>query len=676
MQLIGKTVGKYRIIEQIGQGGMATVYKAFQADLDRLVAIKILAPHHALSPEFRERFFREAKSIAKLSHPNILTVYDIGIDEDLSYIAMKYVGGSRMNDIMGEKIPLPRVCDLIDQISGALDHAHKNGIIHRDIKPANILLEGDWVFLTDFGIAKIMEASTALTSTGEVMGTPAYMSPEQASGKTADHRTDIYSLGIVLYELVTGQVPFTGETPYGVLFRIVQGDLPLPRSFRPDLSEEVERVILKALAKDPEHRYNRAGELAEALRLAVGKESGEISLKTQPLSSPDSEKIVQTPRPAASAPPLKEPVAITPPPSPVRNRRKLFAGIAALSVVLLIVIGLFYPRGTDTSKQKGSVESQDSSSVKTKAAPSLRIDSNPRSATVYVNGSSKGVTPILLDLPIGQYSVRVELPDYKPWEDVIRLDEPREYPVKVELEREVKTASLEISTTPPGAYIYINGELLDGKTPLKRFLKLGNYTILVRMTDYVDIERTIHIEELKEYSLALDLTKIELPKETGNKHDEHREDAAAFYLEAEKYLEQKNYRDALQNFARASEMGHLESLNELGFMYKQGLGVSKDLNKAASYFRKAAMGGYAPSQINLGIMYFKGQGVQKNDGEAAKWFRKAAENGDAEGQFYLATMYKYGLGVEKNAREAAKWFKEAADHGNAQAAEALRRTGK
>jgi serine/threonine protein kinase len=294
MQLIGRSLGQYRIIEQIGAGGMATVYKAYQPGLDRFVAIKILPPQHAQNPGFKERFFREAKAVAQLSHPNILPVYDVGIEDDISYFAMKYVPDRTLRNIMGEHMPLPLVCRLIDQMASALDHAHERGIIHRDVKPANILLEGEWVLFTDFGIAKIVEETLALTVSGELLGTPAYMSPEQAAGKSVDHRSDIYSLGIVLFEMVTGQVPFKGETPYGVLFKHVHDSLPLPHSYRPDLPEAVEKTILKALAKDPGDRYEHAGSMALALHTALDENPVEKTLRATPVLGPPSGSDVAT----------------------------------------------------------------------------------------------------------------------------------------------------------------------------------------------------------------------------------------------------------------------------------------------------------------------------------------------------------------------------------------------
>ncbi len=281
MNLIGHNLGQYRIIEPIGEGGMAAVFKAYQPGLDRYVAVKILPAQHALTPGFKERFMREAKAVAQLSHPNILPIYDVGLEGDLSYFVMKYVPDHTLKEVMGQPIPLVRASHYIDQVAGALDHAHEQGILHRDIKLANMLLEGDWLLLADFGIAKIAEGSTILTGTGAILGTPAYVSPEQAGGKPVDQRTDIYSLGIVLYEMVTGRVPYQGETPMGVVVKHIIEPLPLPRSLNPDLPEAVERVILKALAKAPTDRYGRAGQLAEALSQAVDKaEIGLVSEET------------------------------------------------------------------------------------------------------------------------------------------------------------------------------------------------------------------------------------------------------------------------------------------------------------------------------------------------------------------------------------------------------------
>jgi tetratricopeptide (TPR) repeat protein len=234
------------------------------------VAVKVLLPHQAGTPEFRERFIREAKAIAQLNHPNILPVIDYGQDGDLIYIVMKYVAGGTLAERLKHPIDLATTTALIAQIASALDHAHQRGIVHRDVKPSNVLLDdGEWVQLADFGLAKLLEGDQGLTSTGLSMGTPAYLSPEQGQGETIDRHADIYSLGVILYEMVTGRLPFTAETPLGVIIKHIY-DQPLPpRTLNPSIPDTLEAVILKGLAKPIEQRYHSAGEVARALQLAV-----------------------------------------------------------------------------------------------------------------------------------------------------------------------------------------------------------------------------------------------------------------------------------------------------------------------------------------------------------------------------------------------------------------------
>lgn len=269
-KLIGTSLGQYRIIEQIGVGGMATVFKAYQAALDRYVAVKVLPAQHALTPGFSERFTREAKAVAQLNHPNILPIYDFGQEGDLSYIVSKYVSAGTLKERMDTPLSLQEAARFIEQLAGALDHAHRRGILHRDVKPSNVLVdEGDWTLLTDFGLAKIIAGESQLTGSGVGIGTPAYMAPEQIIGTEADHRSEIYALGVILYEMLTGRAPYEAETPMAMALKHVQEDPPLPRQLNPDLPEAVERVILKAMAKEPEHRYHSAGEMAQALTQAL-----------------------------------------------------------------------------------------------------------------------------------------------------------------------------------------------------------------------------------------------------------------------------------------------------------------------------------------------------------------------------------------------------------------------
>lgn len=272
--LAGQTLGKYRLVEKLGQGGMAQVYKAYQPDLDRYVAIKVLHPHLTADEEFAARFHREARAIAALEHPNSVRVYDFDTD-GVAFLVMEYLQGTclkaRLHDLNCRHalMDLGEAVRIIGALADALDYAHRHGVVHRDVKPANVILTTDGrPVLTDFGIARMVDA-TVITGSNGTLGTPAYMSPEQGKGEPGDARSDIYALGVMLYQLCTNHLPFDADTPYAIILKHLTAPLPPPRSLRPDLPEAVERVILKALAKDPNDRYQTAGEMGRALRAAI-----------------------------------------------------------------------------------------------------------------------------------------------------------------------------------------------------------------------------------------------------------------------------------------------------------------------------------------------------------------------------------------------------------------------
>lgn len=274
--LSGQRIGQYEILSLLGEGGMAAVFRARQTSVDREVAIKVIKTGLIQMDEFVRRFEREAKTVANLDHLHILKVFDYGREGDMVYLVMQLLtGGSLANKIARDgALPVETCIRLLDQMASALDYAHERGIIHRDMKPQNVLLDANEnAFLTDFGIAKLRDGSaTALTQSGGTIGTPAYMSPEQWKAETVDSRADIYALGVILYEMLTGNLPFSGETAFGLMHKHVYEAPPPIRDVNPDLSLSVERVINKVLAKDKEMRFGSASALARAFRKANSDE--------------------------------------------------------------------------------------------------------------------------------------------------------------------------------------------------------------------------------------------------------------------------------------------------------------------------------------------------------------------------------------------------------------------
>jgi hypothetical protein len=284
--LTGKQLGNYRVIGPLGEGGMAAVFKAFQPGTERYVALKVLPRQFVSDPGFVARFGQEARLIANLEHSNIVPVYDFGESDGYTFLVMRYVETGTLADVLqAGKVGLGQACHAIGQIGAALDYAHSRGVLHRDVKPSNVLIDGSGnCLLSDFGLAKMAEGSLHITQTGGILGTPAYMSPEQALGQPLDSGTDVYSLGIILYQMMTRRLPFVAETPMAVLMKHIRDPLPLPRAHDPALSEAVECVILKALAKERSERYQTAGEMARALRAAAGGQEA-------PLVSPSAGRV-------------------------------------------------------------------------------------------------------------------------------------------------------------------------------------------------------------------------------------------------------------------------------------------------------------------------------------------------------------------------------------------------
>ena len=375
----GSSLGRYRVIEQLGRGGMATVFRCHDPNLDRHVAAKVLPSYHTEDPSFVARFTQEAQTVARLNHPNILQIYDFGEDKGFSYIVTEYVSGGDLQDLLkGEPLSPETVLEFMGPLAEALDYAHGQGIIHRDLKPANVLLDQDRKpILADFGLARMLESTTRFTQQQQAIGTPEYMSPEQAMGADADHRSDLYALGVMVYQLLLGDTPFRADTPAATLMAHVHQPLPLPTAIDPNMDRRLEATLLKSLAKDPNDRFQSAGEMVEAISLAADvpymaaprQEGGDTAVMEAgglPPDAPDADTAVVEPAGAARTgveeapvePALAEALADEAETTARRPPTKVLVGggVAAAIVVVVAIVAVLSQSGGEPEAELAAVE--------------------------------------------------------------------------------------------------------------------------------------------------------------------------------------------------------------------------------------------------------------------------------------------------------------------------------
>ena len=328
-------VGRYELEELVGEGGMSSVYRAHDTVLERRVAIKILHEHYSRDPEYVERFRREARAIARLAHPNVVTVIDRGEWEGRQFIVFEHVAGENLKGVIAREgsLPVDRALELACQIARALSFAHELGIVHRDVKPHNVLLDGSGTAkVTDFGIARALDSDEALTATGTVLGTGQYLSPEQANGERGDERSDQYSLGVVAYELLTGTVPYSGDNLMAVAMRHVRDPVPSVRALRPDLPGHVDAVVARAMAKQPEDRFDSMAALLAALEACLQEVEPGAAVVT------DEDSGMMPPRRPRATPAQSE--ALPSPPTtqvaPPRRSGLRVAAVLLLATVILV----------------------------------------------------------------------------------------------------------------------------------------------------------------------------------------------------------------------------------------------------------------------------------------------------------------------------------------------------
>jgi serine/threonine protein kinase/Tol biopolymer transport system component len=378
---VGESVGPYKITEYIAQGGMATIFRAYQPALDRSVALKAIHPALKGDRVFVDRLKREAAIIAKLNHPNIVTVYDFAESDGIPYVVLQFIEGKTLKDVLSEgRLSTSQILNIVRPVAEALAYAHEHGILHRDVKPSNILIDHEGqVYLTDFGLARLQQSNESTASQDMLIGSPQYLSPEQAKSEDVDVTTDIYSLGVVMYEMFTGRVPFQGDTPYATILAQIGNPPPLPRSIDPKIRPAIEQVLLRALAKDPKQRYASIREMLKALENAAqGPREEEpfapIVLKdysstpeSKPLSLPQHKEAAQ-PKEKLKRPPWL-PVAVG-------------AGVIVVLIVCLALAAIFLSQTNSLLAQRGTVAPTNLAGTPTKALAVATLAPTNEPATV------------------------------------------------------------------------------------------------------------------------------------------------------------------------------------------------------------------------------------------------------------------------------------------------------
>ena len=327
---------RYRVERLLGQGGMGAVYLAYDQDLGRRVALKLVRPELTISTETMTRFRQELLLASKISHRNILRIHDLGDAGGMKFISMAYVDGEDLHQLLSRegKLPLDRTLHIARQLCAALDAAHSEGVAHRDLKPQNIMMgKDDHVFVTDFGLAKSLDAVDGMTQSGAMMGTPRYMAPEQVEAKSVDARTDIYALGLIFYEMLTGDVPFKAETTLQLMYKRAHEIPPAPKTLVADIPDWLNNVVMKCLERDPANRYQSAGAIL-----------ADIDAQQKPATPPFAEPASLLLRPAAPAS------------GRGKGRRYIWAGVAAAAVVGLAIGGrLYFTRSAHTLSEKDTI---------------------------------------------------------------------------------------------------------------------------------------------------------------------------------------------------------------------------------------------------------------------------------------------------------------------------------
>jgi serine/threonine-protein kinase PpkA len=510
-------ISGYRILKEIGRGGMATVYLAIQESLDREVALKVMSPALAAEKGFSERFLEEARTVAKLTHPNILAVYDVGVVDHSHYIAMEYVGGGELKSKIQAGISHDQIQTILKQIGSALSYAHEEGIVHRDIKPENILFrKNGTAVLSDFGIARAIGSTSKITATGTTLGTPYYMSPEQGKDEAIDGRSDLYSLGVVLYEMLTGVVPYDAGNKIAVVYAHVHD--PLPKL--PQAAIDFQPVLDRLLAKKPSDRFPDANRLLEALQMPLPAKTVPIAIKKDL--------------------PAKKTVRIAPPRKSADLKRVLGGSVLALA---LAIMGLFFlfgeqkpspvkpeppaapPYQTETAVQPHEVQPPAPETTEQAIPPgahtdpetippdqatqkpnsgSIIVHSQPAGARIILDGTPRGISPLTISgITAGRHTVKADKASF--FQKTVPLEIRGGQTLKLDIAlTRMPPTRLYINTTPSVATI----KILNVETVFRQGIELppGNYHVVVSAPNFAPYQEWIVLNGQPEKQLAVSLS--------------------------------------------------------------------------------------------------------------------------------------------------------------------------